>query len=154
MDWPKKCLHSSVDPGIKANSHRHAIHDKTFLSVSRPLRRCELDSRQLKTVADGKFEVWTRSEQWSNSHQHTRHDTHRTVLSCLAGGVNWALGWNAGVHDSSPVYMSALVSRRRDRMKERKHCSDWQFNWTHSVVLLTNQAKYRTNVGRVLRIAV
>jgi len=30
---------------------------KTVLSVSRPLRWCELDSRQLKTVADRKFEV-------------------------------------------------------------------------------------------------
>jgi len=37
-------------------------HDKTVLSVSRPLRRCELDSRQLKTVADRKSEVSTRSE--------------------------------------------------------------------------------------------
>jgi len=35
----------------------HARHDKTVLSVSRPLRRCELDSRQLKTVADRKFVV-------------------------------------------------------------------------------------------------
>jgi len=33
---------------------------QTVLSVSRPLRRCELDSRQLKTVADRKFEVLTR----------------------------------------------------------------------------------------------
>ena len=40
-----------------ASLHRHERHDKTVLSVSRPLRRCELDSRQLKTVADGKFEV-------------------------------------------------------------------------------------------------
>jgi len=44
----------------KANSHRHAEHDKTVLSVSRPFRRCELDSRQLKTVADRKSEVSTR----------------------------------------------------------------------------------------------
>jgi len=42
---------------VKANSHRHAGHDKTVLSVSRPLRRCELDYRQLKTVADRKSEV-------------------------------------------------------------------------------------------------
>jgi len=42
---------------LKANSHRHARHDKTVLSVSRTLRWCELDSRQLKTVADRKFEV-------------------------------------------------------------------------------------------------
>jgi len=69
---------------LTANSHRHARHDKTVLSVSRPLRRCELGSRQLKTVADRKFEFWTRSEQQSsNSHRHTRHDTDRTVLSCL-----------------------------------------------------------------------
>ena len=26
-----------------------------------------------------------------NSHGHARRDTDRTVLSCLAGGVNWAL---------------------------------------------------------------
>ena len=56
---------------VKANSHRHAGHDK---SVSRPLRRCELDSRQLKTVADRKSEVWIRLQQSSNSHRHTRHD--------------------------------------------------------------------------------
>jgi len=56
---------------VKANSHRHARHDK---SVSRPLRRCELDSRQLKTVADRKSEVWTRIQQSSNSYRHTRHD--------------------------------------------------------------------------------
>jgi len=42
---------------LKANSHRHARHDKTVLSLSRPLPRCELDFRQLKTVADRKFEV-------------------------------------------------------------------------------------------------
>ena len=26
----------------------------------------------------------------ANSQRHTRHDTDRTVLACLAGGVNWA----------------------------------------------------------------
>ena len=63
--------------------------DTTRLSCLR--RRYELDSRKLKTVADRKSEVWTRSEQSSNSHRHTRHDTDTTVVSCLAGGVNWAL---------------------------------------------------------------
>ena len=59
---------SSIGRRVKANSHRHARHDKAVLSVSRPLRRCELDSRQLKTVADRKFEIGTRSEQSSNLH--------------------------------------------------------------------------------------
>jgi len=42
---------------LKANSHRHARHDKTVLSVLRLLCQCELDSRQLKTVANRKYEV-------------------------------------------------------------------------------------------------
>ena len=37
---------------IKANSHRHARHDKSVVFVSRPLRQRELNSRQLRTVAD------------------------------------------------------------------------------------------------------
>ena len=68
---------------LKANLHRHARRDKTVLPVSRPLLRCELDPRQLKTVADRKFEVQAHTEQSSNSHRHTRHDTDRTVLWCL-----------------------------------------------------------------------
>ena len=68
---------------LKANSYHHARHDETGLSVWRPLRRRELDFRQPKTVADRKFEVWTRPEQLSSSHRHTGHDSDRTVLSCL-----------------------------------------------------------------------
>ena len=63
----------------EADSHRHTRRDKTVLSVSRPPRRCELDSRQLKTVADRTFEDWTRSEQSSDSHQ-TRHRQDRRVV--------------------------------------------------------------------------
>ena len=32
---------------------------------------------------NSRLNVWTRSEQSSNSHRHIRHDTNRTVLSCL-----------------------------------------------------------------------
>jgi len=79
-------------PFLIANSYRHARHDKTVLSVSRPLRRHELDCRQLVTVADRKSEVGTRSDSRPIHIGHTRHDTDRTVLSFLAGGVNWVLG--------------------------------------------------------------
>ena len=47
--------------------------------MTRPLTWCEFDPLQLKTVADRQFEVCTRSEQSSNSHQ-TRY---RQDLSCL-----------------------------------------------------------------------
>ena len=45
---------------LMPNSHRQARPDKTVPSVSCLPRRCELDSRRLKTVADRKYEVWTR----------------------------------------------------------------------------------------------
>jgi len=41
------CLHQSS----------FTLHDATISSVSRPFRRCELDSRQLKTVSYEKIEV-------------------------------------------------------------------------------------------------
>ena len=83
---------------VKANSYRHTRHDKTVLSVSRPLRRCELsrpDNRVQRRVCDR----WTHSDAertcWPvGPTQSTPPDTKRTalvVLSCLAGGVNWAL---------------------------------------------------------------
>ena len=79
-------------PRIEANSHHQTRHDNTVLSVSRPLRRCELNSRQLNTVADRNL----KSEHvQSNRPIYTRApDTtqDRTVLWCLAGGVSWALG--------------------------------------------------------------
>ena len=80
IQW-MELLTSLVD--LKANSHLHARHDKTVLCVSRPLRWCELDSRQLKIVADKK--IWSLNTFWtsSSSYRHARHDTDRTVLSCL-----------------------------------------------------------------------
>ena len=52
-----KCGPPPTTLTLKANAHRHSRRDKTVLSASRQLRRCELDFRQLKTVAVRKFEV-------------------------------------------------------------------------------------------------
>ena len=54
---------------IKANSHHHARQDKTALSVSRPLRKSELDSRQLKTVADKSDDTFIAIVQFTLAHQ-------------------------------------------------------------------------------------
>ena len=108
------------------NSHRHARHDKTVLSVSRPLRQCQLDSRQLKaaqTLSDG---LETQS---------TPPATTQTTLSCRVwrGGVNWALhdaligavrqrrdmiGCNCGTELGRPV-LSQLVRCEHSRWKTR-----------------------------------
>jgi len=63
------------------NSHRHARHDKTVLSVSRPLRRCELDSRQLKLTPTEnlKSEHVHSNRPFTSAHQ-TRHRQDRLVL--------------------------------------------------------------------------
>ena len=97
---------------LKANSHRHARHDKTVLSVSRPLRRCELNSRQLKTVVDGKLgslNTLIAIVQFTPARH--RHDMDRTVL-CLAGGVNWPLGtrYRGEVHVYSLCERDAIRS--------------------------------------------
>ena len=74
-------------------SRRKNIHivtpdtTKLFLSVSRPLQRCELDSRQFKTDADGKFEhvlnTFRAIVQFTLAHQ-TRHRQDRLVVSGVA----------------------------------------------------------------------
>ena len=74
---------------VKANSHLHARRQQNCLVCVASASAVWIgfpttqDCRRQKI-----WEVWTRSEQSSNSHRHTRHDTDRTVLSCLAGGVN------------------------------------------------------------------
>jgi len=103
-------------------------HNKTVLSVSRPLWRCELDGRQLKTVADRKFEVWTRSEQSSNkqlTHQ-TRHRQDRLVVSGMAVWI-WV-----GPTGRQVCSASECVGRRR-------HCRCYRR--THSDAERTRQNK-------------
>jgi len=68
---------------VKASSQRRARHDKTVLSVSRPLRRrvggfpTTQDCRRRKIS-----EVRTRSQQSSDSQRHTTPDTTQTARSC------------------------------------------------------------------------
>ena len=69
---------------------------------------------------NGKFEVWTRSEQSTNSHGHTRHDTDRTVLSCLAGDVNWALQAKLN-HRTARAPVTSVVKCRLQRRDTSDH---------------------------------
>jgi len=55
--------------------------DKTVLSVSHPLQRCELDSRQRETVAYRKFQ----SNRSSSSHWRTKHDAERILVVAVFG---------------------------------------------------------------------
>ena len=113
---------------LKANSHRRARHDKTVLSVSRPLRRCELDSRLLRTVAEGKSGVWTHSEQLSNSHRHARHDPDWSCF-VVSGVAVWTEHhsrwrrryWRAGNYTTSRVDITALVLMNSERWQVVKN---------------------------------
>jgi len=90
-----------------------AMPDRTKnLSVSCLTRRCKLDSRQLKTVADRKFEVWTHSEQCSSSHRRTRHDTDRTVLSYVSSVAVWM---ESADHPTSAFCIGACRAAQCDR---------------------------------------
>jgi len=110
------CWKTDAFSQLEANSHRHARHDKTVLSVSRPLRRCELDSRQVKT----ENVIWTRSEQSFSSHRHTRHDTDRAVLLCLV----WCceLGINLLQGTRSRTRSFATADGPRDALCHSESC--------------------------------
>jgi len=120
--WRGLSSRTDAAESLKANSHRHARHDKTVLSVSRPLRRCELDSRQLRTVAEGKSGVWTRPEQLSNSHRHARHDPDWSCF-VVSGVAVWTEHhsrrrrryWRAGgqLHHFPSRHHSARINEQR-----------------------------------------
>jgi len=66
---------------IKANSHCPATHDKTLLSVLCPLRWYELDSQQLKTVADRtrSLNTFRAIVQFTPAHQTQQRQDHFVV---------------------------------------------------------------------------
>ena len=84
----------------KGNSHRQVTHDTDRTVLSCLLWRCELSRLDRQT---GAFCVWSVSEcvgrRSATAERTCRadsihiawHDTDSTVLSCLAGGVNWTL---------------------------------------------------------------
>jgi len=76
-------------------------------------RRCELDSRQLKTVADRKSSLNTLIAivQFTPPRQ-TRHRQDCLVLSCLAGGVNRAYltATLDSSHDNFPSINACAIS--------------------------------------------
>ena len=123
---------------LDANSHRHARRDKTVSSVSRPLRRCELDSRQLRRLSptDRTYDVRTRSQLSSSSH---RHDRDRTILSCLAAGVNRA--------SQSP---GSSRSRTVRRLSASPTGSDVIGQPGHVMVVVVERKQYLLFVGHVL----
>ena len=92
-----------------------------------------MDSRQLKTVAERKFEVRTRSEQSSNSHRCTRHDTDSTVLSCLV----WRCELSRPDHPTSAFSVGVcravqtLAVRPPDALRRRTHLSGRQLTPPH-----------------------
>jgi len=82
---------------------RQARHNKTVLFVSRVVNWIP-DNSRLSVAEDSKAE-----HVQSHRPIHTRHDTDKTVLSCLAAGVNWALQ----AYSSTPVVTRASVADTR-----------------------------------------
>jgi len=85
----------------------HTALDKTVLSVSNQPRRCrELDSRQLKTVADRKYSLNTLIAivQFTPPRQ-TRHNQNCFVVSAV-----WCVSVNESAH---PIYSCVSVSGLR-----------------------------------------
>ena len=66
-------------------------HDKTVLSVSCPVCRCELDDCSERVQTSNFLLATVLSCRESNSHRRSGRDTDETVLSCLAWRCELAL---------------------------------------------------------------
>ena len=68
----------------RLNSHLHTRHDKTVLSVSCPVWRCELDDCCERVQTSDFLSATALSCRECGSHSRSGRDTDKTVLSCLA----------------------------------------------------------------------
>ena len=117
------------------------------------VRWCELDPRQLKTVAD-------RKHVHSNRPMYTRHDTNRTILSRLAGGMNWAVAGVRSDSGSSFISRPIIVTSRRQQGLSRR-CTTMStaestppevFKWTGGIIstLVEPRVSWTTRGGDAL----
>jgi len=70
--------------GRLSSHHHHTRHDKTVLSVSCLVFRCELDDCSERVQTLNFLSATVLSCRESNSHRRGGRDTDKTVLSCLA----------------------------------------------------------------------
>ena len=95
----RQCLrrptHSDAERTCRAsgrlNFHRHIGRDKTVLSVSCLVCRCELDDCSERVQTSNFLSATVSSCRGSNSHRRDGRDTDKTVLSCLAWRCELAL---------------------------------------------------------------
>ena len=84
----RQCLrrptHSDAERTCQLTSHHHTRHDKTVLSVSRLVCRCELDDCSERVQTSNFLSVTVLSCRESNSHRRSGRDADKTVLSCMA----------------------------------------------------------------------
>ena len=84
-------LNALVGRSGRLSSHRHTRHDKTLLSASCLVCRCELDDCSERVQTSNFLSATVLSCRKSNSHRRSGRDTDKTVLSCLAWRCELAL---------------------------------------------------------------
>jgi len=75
---------------LMPNIHRHTRHDKTVLSVSCLVCRCELGDCSGRVRTSNFLSATVLSCRKSSSHHRRGRDTDKTVLSCLAWRCEFA----------------------------------------------------------------
>ena len=84
-------LNALVGGSGRLSSHRNTRHDKTVLSVSCLVCRCELDDCCERVQTSNFLSATVLGCRESSSHCRSGHDTDKTVLSCLAWRCELAL---------------------------------------------------------------
>ena len=91
-------LNALVGRSSRLSSHRHTRRDKTVLSASCLMCRCELDDCSERVQTSNFLSATVLSYWESNSHRRGRHHTDGTVLSCLAWRCELALSLTGITH--------------------------------------------------------
>ena len=94
-----QCLHHPTHSDAEHNCPacvptqftRHNRHDKTIVSVSCRVRRCELDNCSERVQTSNFLSATVLSCGESNSHHQNERNTDKTVLSCLVWQCELAL---------------------------------------------------------------
>ena len=108
---------------LMPSSQRHTRHDKTVLSVSCPVCRCEFDDCSERVQTSNFLSATVLSCRESSSHRRSGRDTDKTVWSCLAW---WRCDSSGeGAESTSRITLYRILLLRNFRITDRESGFLW-----------------------------
>ena len=138
---PPRCTtHHCATRSVMPHQTRHrqdTRHDKTVLSVSCLVCRCEFGDCSERVQTPYFLSATVLSCRESNSHRRSRRDKEKTILSCLSRRFELALTDAALVHDNGDFH-ARVAKPTRDK------CCPTFFLFVLAITLLLTATTYNT----------